>query len=246
MRLWSLVLRCVVAGMCSLLLTQCASITPAVDEPIGSLSSVTPSESLAIAERYLNHRWAATERQAMHGTDPEGVHVDTPDVTFCPPERTPGWWKPGQVNVGIPYCWGGNDTPETFDEGLRQGKLAGDIYTAEKRKGLESARSKHTVGADCSGFISRCWKLDWHCSTRSIPKICNKLASYDELQPGDALNTVNGHVLLFAAFSKPDKSELLVYETGSPLGWMVTKHTTPVWFLQGLGYEPYRYRGMRQ
>jgi hypothetical protein len=246
MRLWSLVLRCVVAGICSLLFTQCVTTVPRADEPIGPLPSVTPAESLAIAERYLNHRWVATERHAMHGADSEGVRVDTPDVTFCPPERTPGWWKPGQVNVGIPYCWGGNDTPESFDEGLRQGKLAGDIYTAEKRKGLESARSKHTVGADCSGFISRCWKLDWHCSTRSIPKICDKLAGYDDLQPGDALNTVNGHVLLFAAFSKPDKSELLVYETGSPLGWMVTKHTTPVWFLQGLGYEPYRYRGMRQ
>jgi hypothetical protein len=152
MRRWSLVLRGVMAGMCSLLLTQCVSITPAVDELIGPLSPVTPSESLAIAEQYLNHRWVATERQAMHGTDPDGVHVDTPDVTFCPPERTPGWWKPGQVNVGIPYCWGSNDTPETFDEGLRQGKLAGDIYTAEKRKGLESARSKYTVGADCSGI----------------------------------------------------------------------------------------------
>ncbi|RBP41176.1 hypothetical protein DES53_1075 [Roseimicrobium gellanilyticum] len=234
------------ALLCGLLLTQCVSTPSASDEAIGPLASVTQAESLAIAERYLNHRWAATEKQAMHGVDPDGVRVDTPDATFRPAGRTPGWWKSGQVNVGIPYCWGADDTPESFDQGVRQGKWAGDIYTSAKRKGLASARSKHTVGADCSGFISRCWNLDWHCSTRTIPKICDKLATYDELQPGDALNTVNGHVLLFAAFSKPDKSELLVYETGSPLGWLVTKHTTPVGFLQGLGYEPYRYRGMRR
>ena len=229
---------------CCLLLTQCAT-APLDEERIGPLSSVTPAESLAMAERYVNHRWTATERQVMHGDDAAGIRVDTPDAAFNPVGRTAGWWKPGQVNVGIPYCWGGSDTPESFDEGLRQGKWAGDVYTAQKRKQLNDAVSRNTAGVDCSGFISRCWKLDWHCSTRSIPKICDKLPSYDDLKPGDVLNTFNGHVLLFAAFTKPDRSELLVYETGSPLGWLVTKHTTPVWFLKGQGYEPYRYRGMK-
>lgn len=239
--------RLVTAFCLVFLLTQCATVP---EEKVGPLSVVSPAECLAMAERYVTHRWTATAQHIQHGDDPEGVRVDTPDADFHPLGRTAGWWKtgtgPGQVNVGIPYCWGGSDTPEAFDQKLREGKWAGDVYTAQKRKGLESAVSRHTAGVDCSGFISRCWKLDWHCSTRTIPKICDRLTGYDDLQPGDALNTHNGHVLLFAAFTKADRSELLVYETGSPLGWLVTKHTTPVPFLKGLGYEPYRYRGMQR
>ncbi len=225
-------------------LAQCA--TPVPEEKIGPLSTVTPEECLALAEKYVTHRWKAEPRHVKHGLDAEGIRVDTPDADFRQPGRTPGWWLtgPDKMNVGIPYCWGGSDTPESFDAGLRQGKWAGDVYTSQKRAGLESAVSRHTAGVDCSGFISRCWKLEWHCSTRSIPKICDKLASYDDLKPGDAINTFNGHVLLFVAFTSADRGELLVYETGSPLGWLVTKHTTTVPFLKNQGYEPYRYRGM--
>ncbi len=229
-----------------LVLTQCTT-TP-VGEKIGPLSTVTPEEALAMAERYVNHRWTAGPQHIKHGLDKDGIRVDTPDAAFHPPGRTSGWWKAGagHVNTGIPYCWGGSDTPESFDEKIRHGYWAGDVYTNEKRRGLESAVSRNTAGVDCSGFISRCWKLTWHCSTRTIPSICDKLASYDDLLPGDALNTFNGHVLLFVAFTNRERTELLVYETGSPLGWLVTKHTTTVPFLKNQGYEPYRYRGMKR
>lgn len=231
---------------CVLWLSQCATVPK--EGQIGLLSDVTPAECLEMAECYLNHRWVAGPEQVKHGLDRDGIRVDTPDAGYRPAGRTPGWWRaePGAVNVGIPYCWGGSDTPESFDEGLRRGKWAGDIYTNEKRRGLESAVSKYTVGADCSGFISRCWKLEWHCSTRTLPRICDELPGYQALQPGDALNTHNGHVLLFAKFTKADGSELLVYETGSPLGWKVTKHVTTADFLKAQGYKPYRYRGMKR
>jgi hypothetical protein len=225
-------------------LTQCTTIER--DEPIGELAPVKRAESLATAAQYANHRWTAEERHAFHGVDLVGVRVDTPDHNFAPPGRTPGWWKPGKGNVGVPYCWGGFDTPESFDENLRTGKFAGDVYTAEKRAGLDNARSQFTAGVDCSGFVSRCWNLDWHCSTRNVPKICDELASYDELKPGDALSTYNGHILLFEKFTRPDRSEFLVYETGSPLGWRVIRHLTTAAFLQGQGYKAYRYRGMKE
>ena len=32
------------------------------------------------------------------------------------------------------YKWGGLDTPESFDAGIRAGKAAGDVYTCEKRR----------------------------------------------------------------------------------------------------------------
>jgi hypothetical protein len=225
-------------------LSQCSTLEPG--EPIGELSKVTRSQCLATAARYANHRWTAEPRHAYHGVDLTGVRVDTPDHAFAAEERTPGWWKPGPGNVGVPYCWGGFDTPESFDAHLKTGKFAGDVYTSQKRAGLNDAVSQFTTGVDCSGFVSRCWNLDWHCSTRTIPKICNPLLSYDALKPGDALSTYNGHILLFEKFTRADKSEFLVYETGSPLGWKVIRHTTTAEFLQGQGYKAYRYRGMKE
>jgi hypothetical protein len=41
--------------------------------------------------------------------------------------------------VGLPYKWGGFDTIASFEEGLRAGKAAGDLYNAEKRR-KEGAR----------------------------------------------------------------------------------------------------------
>jgi hypothetical protein len=210
----------------------------------GPLTKVTPSECLAMAERYATHEWRAAPGNVLHGLDPDGQRVDTPDAGFYPVGGVPGYWTPRAVNVGVPYCWGGHDTPESFDRKVRQGKAAGDVYTAAKRAGLEGAVSRHAAGVDCSGFVSRCWGLAWHCSTRTLPLICDELPDYQSLRPGDALSKHNHHVVLFAAFTHPEKTEMLVYETGSPLGWKVAKHTVSVAFLQNQGFRPYRYRGM--
>jgi hypothetical protein len=228
----------------SFALTQCGSFDG--DALVGPIAPVTRSQCLATAERFATHKWTAQPHHVQHGDDSTGIRVDTPDAGFNDLGSTPGWWKVGAVNEGVPYCWGGFDTPKSFDAALRSGKWAGDVYTQRKRSGLESAHSQFAAGADCSGFVSRCWNLEWHCSTRAIPKVCDRLPSYDALQPGDALSTYNGHVVLFAGFTQEDKSEFLVYETGSPLGWRVMQHTTPAWFLRAQGYKPYRYRGMKE
>ncbi len=206
--------------------------------------TVKRSETLRIAESYLHHRWKGEKRHIQHGPDAKGIQVDTPDEHFKPAGISPGWWKIKPINVGMPYCWGGFDTPTSFDAGLREGKWAGDIYTEKKRAMLDDAVSQQTVGIDCSGFTSRCWRLSRSYSTREIPLICVPLSSWEELKPGDVLNVINAHVLLFAGFTKKDKSEILVYETGCPPTWKVMKHSIPVSWLQSLGYEPWRYKGI--
>lgn len=206
--------------------------------------TVKRSETLVIAESYLHHRWQGEKRHIQHGSDAKGIQVDTPDEHFKPAGISPGWWKTQSTNVGMPYCWGGFDTPASFDAGLREGKWAGDIYTEKKRAMLDDAVSQQTVGIDCSGFISRCWRLSRSYSTREIPQICDPLSSWEELKPGDVLNMTNAHVLLFAGFTRKDKSEILVYETGCPPTWKVMKHTIQVLWLQSLGYQPWRYKGI--
>jgi hypothetical protein len=171
-----------------------------------SLIEVTRAGVIAAAERYLRHVWIPTERNIFHGLDPDGIRVDTPDAACPRPEPPAGWWRAGQKNIGLPYMWGGFDTPESFDAGVRAGKAAGDIYTAEKRRLLDDAVSRHAVGIDCSGFISRCWQLPRSYSTRELATLCEPVIDLAKVLPGDIFNLHNAHVVLFAAW-EPETME---------------------------------------
>lgn len=206
---------------------------------------VTRRESLLIAHAYHNHVWTATERNVFHGIDPDGIRVDTPDSAFRPQGALPGWWVPGQVNQGIPYQWGGFSSLKEFDRGIAKGKFAGDIYTSEKRTKLYDAVSRHALGVDCSGFVSRCWRLPRSFSTRELPTLCDELSSFDELQPGDIVNTHNNHVAMFSQWADTQRKFFFAFETGSPPTWKVQHHTLGCEYLAQLGYRAYRYRNMR-
>jgi hypothetical protein len=181
-----------------------------------------------------------------HGYDTRGIQVDTPDRDFKPGGGIrPGWWIPGAWNEGVPYQWGGFDSPGEFDAKVAAGYAAGDIYTPAKRAALYDAISEEACGIDCSGFISRCWRLPRPYSTRELPDLCHPLVDVALLQPGDILNKTNEHVLLFVAWADEAKSRLYAYETGSPPTWKVECHLIPTDFLLATGYTPFRYRGMR-
>ncbi|MFT4548564.1 MAG: hypothetical protein ACI8XO_002819 [Verrucomicrobiales bacterium] len=202
---------------------------------------VTRAETIASARAYLDHEWRAEERHAFHGDAPDGIRIDTPDLGF----GARGWWRAGAVNRGMPYKWGGFDTPGSFDQGLGRGQFAGDVYTSAKRRQLDTAVSGHAVGIDCSGFISRCWKLPRSYSTRELPSLCRELDGYEDLHTGDILNIHNQHVLLFEGFTDSSKSHLVAYEAGSPPSWKVLKNTIACDYLKSLDYKPYRYRNIR-
>lgn len=220
-----------------LLLTACANKTE-------RLPRVTRTETLATAEAYRTHRWLATEANVRHGFDRNGVRVDTPDIGYQKPGAIPGWWAPGQWNEGIPYQWGGFSTPAAFDRGVARGLAAGDVYTLEKRRLLDDAVSDEAVGIDCSGFVSRCWRLPRSYSTRELAQICVPLTSYDELRPGDILNTHNAHCLLFAGWVDATRTRMWAYETGIPPHWKVIRHRPTTASLKENGFVPLRYRGM--
>jgi hypothetical protein len=227
-----------------MLLAGCAApklreLPPLVQAP----SRVTRAESIEIAESYRLHQWKPSAANVKHGNDSRGVRVDTPDVSFNPGGAIPGWWKANEWNMGVPYQWGGFSTLAEFDAGVAAGRAAGDVYTSQKRALLDDAVSAEAVGIDCSGYISRCWKLPRSYSTRELPGLCREIA-WDELQPGDLLNTHNAHCLLFAGWLNGEKTRFLCYETGCPPTWKVLSHPIPVSFLVPQGYKPYRYGGM--
>ena len=217
----------------------------ALADPALPPGKVTRAEAMATAETYRNLKWAPTTANVLHGRDAARIRVDTPDAGYKPAERFAGWWVPGLLNTGMPYQWGGFDTPETFLAGLTEGKAAGDVCTPEKRRLLDAAVSAQAVGIDCSGFVSRCWNLPRAYSTRTLTSLCDPVNDFTELKPGDILNASNSHVFLFKQWFRPDRSRMLVYTTGTPPVWAVqigplrTKQMAP------LGYTAWRYRGMR-
>lgn len=208
--------------------------------------TVTAQEALTIAESYRTHHWKPSESNIKHGLDKNGILVHTPDTTMdLKVAARPGWWKPNQINLGIPYMWGGFDTPAEFDQKITQGYYAGDVYTSAKRAKLKNGVSSETCGVDCSGFISRCWRLDQPYSTRELASLCSQLASFKELKAGDIVNKHNVHVLLFDHWIDQNKTTFMAYETGSAPTWKVLRHKIAVNYVKNLGYLPYRYKGIK-
>ena len=219
------------------------ALTAAAETP--APSTVTRAAAVATAKRYLTHIWTPSEKNILHGKDASGTRVDTPDTGWQPKTGNPGWWRPGVKNIGVPYKWGGFDTIESFDAGVRAGRAAGDTYTAEKRRLLNAAISASAVGIDCSGFISRCWNLPHACSTRTITRYCDPVPDMADVRPGDIFNTKNAHVLLFAGWARSDRTRLLAYETGAPPVMKVLLNEMGTEWLLAKGYTAWRYRGMR-
>lgn len=207
-------------------------------------SKVTRREAIAIASAYVLHRWQPTKANVFHGTDEKGIRVDTPDISYSPGDGVAGWWLPDQINIGLPYKWGGFDTPAQFDAAIKRGLGAGDAYTVVKRSLDNAAISAICAGIDCSGFIARCWKLAAPFSTYEIAKICDPLDSFEDLRPGDVVNKENEHICLFVGVAKDDPEHLIVYDVGCPPHWKAVMHLTPVAWLRESGYTPWRYRGI--
>ncbi|HEV2319758.1 MAG TPA: hypothetical protein VGV18_08415 [Verrucomicrobiae bacterium] len=182
------------------LATGCAQLRPG--------PAVTSEQVLATARAYANHLWRGTPANVFHGFDPHGVWVDTPDAEFWGPG---GWYADGRTNVGVPYCWGGASTLAEFDRGIIEGRPAGYHFRGPRAYHGDSALP---VGVDCSGLVSRCWRLYARRSTYDIGKICKPLPSYDDLRPGDAVNKPYGHVILFEAWVDSAHQRMRVIESG--------------------------------
>ncbi len=178
-------------------------------------AGVERSETLEIADAHVRHVWVATAANI-------GV---TSTVT------TPEWIKIGE-NVSIPYKWGGWNTIAQFDAGIAAGKLAGDRNTSVVDWG-------NSVGNDCSGYVSICWKTGQKYGTATLSNVSRNLASVNDLLPGDATNKSGSHVRLFVEWTNDGK--LLQAEatsSGNP-GWFTRYYT---WTISGIsGYVPIRY-----
>ena len=205
--------------------------------------SLTRAEALKIAETYIQHRWQSTDKNLHHGQDSHGVQVHTPDRPGGHGSPNEACWEVGSANAGVAYKWGGFDTPESFDKGIRAGKAAGDVYTPDKRRLGGNAVSGDAVGIDCSGFVSRCWKLPRKYDTSTLAEVCLKLSSPAQLQPADIMNTEGGHVILFVKWLDDTRTRALFYEAAPFSKTLGSERDIPT--LVASGYTPMRYRKIR-
>ena len=185
------------------------------------------------ALEYANYVWTPTEANMLHGVDEAGRFVETPDVTWKGEVLNCGWWKVGQVNVGIPYGWGNASTLEEFAIGLKEGKYAGNVPEDKSLYG-----SYHTVGVDCSGLLTRCWDLPKKIATRDIPQYAFEI-SLEEVRQGDIFAKVGSHVMFFKEFADEAKKEVVIIDSTRSTG-KVSERVLKVAELFDNGYLVYR------
>ncbi|MDP4623775.1 MAG: hypothetical protein NWT08_01420 [Akkermansiaceae bacterium] len=202
---------------------------------------VRPEESIRIAKSYAELTWQPEARHIRHGKDSRGIMVNTPDTTLKSTATAKGYWKPGSSAVGVPYKWGGFDPPKSFLKGIAAGKKAGDIATDQKIAYNDAAISHESVGVDCSGFLSRCWKLSKHTSTPDLPDLCDRIA-WEDVRMGDMILRP-GHVVL-VHFKSGDN--FLVYEAATIPTAKVRRRIVGIDELKRSNYLPWRYRFMAE
>ncbi|MCP5063324.1 MAG: C40 family peptidase, partial [Ignavibacteriae bacterium] len=201
--------------------TPTEEVTDLVQQNLGKTNSgVSRTEALRIADKYVLHQYICSSSNLA----PSNVTAPDGDVV-----RTPDWLMEG-INARIPYKWGGFNTIDQFDAGMLSGKYAGDIHT--------NGVSSYAVGVDCSGYVSRCWNMDYHASTRYMPNITTQYDSWDDLKPGDAVHKI-GHVRLFVE-REVNGNIKIVEATGR--GWGVSYWSYSVSDLSS--YTPRYYNNM--
>ncbi|MBQ8040979.1 MAG: AAA family ATPase [Lachnospiraceae bacterium] len=183
---------------------------------------------------YASYEWTATKANVLHGTDTDGRFVDTPDITWRGEVLNCGWWKINEVNVGIPYSWGNASTLEEFEQGIKNGKYAGNVPEDKKRYG-----SRNTVGVDCSGLLTICWELPKKIATRDIPEYATIIENLEDIKQGDVFAKPGSHVMFFKEFANTANSEVIIIDATRSTG-KVSERTENVAQLFKKGYKIYR------
>lgn len=148
--------------------------------------------------------------------------------------------KKNKITRSIPYKWGGyfNELIQ-FKKKLKRGFLLGDVCTCRDASRNYCVEPK-SLGLDCSGFVSYTWKTNYH-ATSQMHKITRRI-SWNDLQPGDALNKPGNHIILFKSYSK-DKNYIHAIESTVRCDG-VCETTFRVYDLKREGFKPIRYNNI--
>ncbi len=103
---------------------------------------------------------------------------------------------------------------------------------------------------DCSGYVSMAWHLTASENTATLMNFANRLASYDDLQRGDAVDRTGSdvpwdlqHVALFDHWTDGSHTSLVVYSEPYP-GKTAEIESWSRSYLSDNGYIPIRYKNI--
>ncbi len=112
--------------------------------------------------------------------------------------------------------------------------------------------SNGTYRQDCSGFVSMAWALpsspanNYGETTGTLPNFATELNSLDDLKPGDMLDNIATHVVLFKSWANARHTRAVILEeahSGSTAREDARFYTRG--YLTAHRYRPYRYNGIQ-
>ena len=189
---------------------------------------------IGIAMAYALFAWQPDERNILHGLDVDGKRIDTPDCLWTEEESVGAWWRPGEINTGVPYAWGGGSTLEAFASAVAAGLPAGNI-PFNRRHPI----SRFAAGVDCSGLLTVCWGLPKKIATMDIPGFADLLPRPEDMLPGDVLAMPGNHVMIFRSFTDGSAKEAVILDAAKSIG-RVSQRTVHVPELLRGGFSAYR------
>jgi hypothetical protein len=203
-----------------------------------------PAQGATIVERAYGFRavtWTMLPDNFVHPAIPDSCNKVAHQYW-----KRPGLFKPsdiGRVMAGMPYKWGGFDSVESYKKHVSAPEkwLAGNVCTC-RDLAYNQCIFPEAAGVDCSGFVSRAWRLSSHLGTSDLLTVSDRLSSLAELEPGDALDEPGSHVRLFVKLEPGAnwKAHVLEAAVGGCSG-SVCENTYSAAQLQR--YRPIRFRG---
>ncbi|MGF1431582.1 hypothetical protein [Kitasatospora sp. LaBMicrA B282] len=82
-------------------------------------------------------------------------------------------------------------------------------------QGSNYSDSNGSYREDCSGYVSMAWHLDDSLVTQTLPSVSTQIAS-SQLQPGDALDYTDEHVILFGGWIDQNAGTFNYYSEQNP------------------------------
>ncbi|SEM68768.1 tachylectin-related carbohydrate-binding protein, partial [Streptacidiphilus jiangxiensis] len=163
---------------------------------------------------------AAKKSTHRSGIAPRDAHAGDPISRTTVMARAEAW-----VNAAVPY--------------------------SESAYYADPSDSGYQYRTDCSGFISMAWDLPASSSnnygetTSTLPNFATQLSSLDDLQPGDMIDNISTHVVLFKGWTDSSHTTAEVLE--EPHSGATAREDDSYYtrsFLTANGYLPYRYNNI--
>lgn len=164
---------------------------------VSSWSTLTDSQIISRINACYNCEWsfAPKNRKASVCNYPKYVNQSCYLHKYTNPSQT-------YTVTNIPYCWGGYTL--SFKKQIENGYYASNVCTASD--GNTVGYISKTAGLDCSGFVSRIFKLGSHYGTSRLVELdCfTKRSSKANVKKNDVLIAPGVHTLIVRKVYKDD------------------------------------------